>query len=141
MLDEWIAQRIEVETRKTDLQGADLSNYKLIAADLSDGNFSGADFTGAYLIRANLSGADLSGANLTHAVISEANLSGATFSGADLSDAYLCGADLSHAVNLTCDQIELARIDRDTKLPGNIKIAWVSNDAYECEEHAGKNSR
>ncbi|MBI5428579.1 MAG: hypothetical protein HZA02_09940 [Nitrospinae bacterium] len=71
MLDEWIAQRIEVETRKTDLQGA----------------------------------------------------------------------DLSHAVNLTCGQIELARIDRDTKLPGNIKIAWVSDDAYECEEHAGKNSR
>lgn len=141
MLEEWIAQRIEVETRKEDLQGADLCNYKLIAADLSGGDFSGADFTGAYLIRANLSGANLAGANLTQAVISEANLSGAIFSGADLSDAYLCGADLSDAVNLTCGQIELARIDRNTKLPDNIKIAWISDTAYECEEHAGKNSR
>ena len=72
---EWL--RSEIEGKRANLSGADLSGADLRSADLSGANLSGAD-----LRRADLSGANLSGADLRRADLSGANLSGANLSGA-----------------------------------------------------------
>jgi len=43
------------------------------------------------------------------------------------------GADLSGAKNLTCEQIQSATIDKETKLPNYIKVTWADDDTYTCE--------
>ncbi|NIQ03236.1 MAG: pentapeptide repeat-containing protein [Nitrospinaceae bacterium] len=134
MFPEWIEIRNKIVADKFDLSGRDLSEAKLMRADLSEAHLSGTDLTKAYLICANLKGADLREANLTGAVLSEANLSGADLTDAELEDAYLCGTDLRGAINLTCDQIELAFIDRDTIFPDYIQVSWDSQGYYECRE-------
>jgi hypothetical protein len=132
MLAEWIGVRKDLEGRKQQLSGEDLSNLKLMEAELDNAKLTEADLSTSYLIRADLSGADLSGADLSSAVLAEANLTGANFSEAELMDTWLNGADLSGAVNLTCDQIEEANIDQDTKLPDYIKITWNDNGTFDC---------
>jgi|TARA_B100001964_G_scaffold164920_1_gene181085 uncharacterized protein YjbI with pentapeptide repeats len=134
MLPEWILFRKKIEDSKHDLQGACLGYAKLMGADLVGADLRGADLSTAYLIRANLSGANLSGADLNGAVISEANLRGADLGDADLEDAYLNGADLTDVSNLTCDQVELANFDEDTRFPGYIQIAWTSRKNCTCSE-------
>lgn len=74
-------------------------------ADLRKTNLRGADLRGACLIAANLRGADLSGADLI---------------GADLRDADLSGANLTNSIFLTQAQINTAKGDSHTKLPGMI---------------------
>lgn len=138
MLEDWRTQRREAESNKHHLQDADLSAAKLLCADLSGANLSGADLSDAYLIRADLSGANLAGADLSRAVASEADFSGANLAETGFAGAYLCGTDLRGAVGLTCEQLELARIDKDTRLPDHIQIVWLSDDTYECSECAGK---
>ena len=135
MLPEWIEFKNEVEASKDKLSGADLSNRKLMQAKLENAQLQGADLSYAYLIRANLSGADLSDADFTGAVLSEADLSGANLENTEFEDAYLNGADLSGATSLTCGQIELAYMDKDTRLPDNIRIQWISDDQFECCEN------
>ncbi|MEE9258791.1 MAG: pentapeptide repeat-containing protein [Nitrospinaceae bacterium] len=132
MLPEWFELRKKVETSKSGLHGADLSYAKLMHADLSDANLKQADLSDAYLMRANLAGADLREADLSRAIISEADLKGADLEGAELCDAYLNGADLSGVRNLTCDQLELANFDRETKFPENIIITWDADGGWEC---------
>ncbi len=99
-------------------------------ADFSDANLAEADLTSAYLIKSNLSGANLSEADLTDVVLAEATLKGADFRDAELMGAWLNGADLTGAVNLTADQIEDANIDRDTRLPEYLKLAWNDDGSY-----------
>jgi uncharacterized protein YjbI with pentapeptide repeats len=84
--------------RNKNLRGADLMGARLRKADLR-----GADLRGAYLIAADLSGADLRLADLI---------------GADLRDANLAGADLTGAFFLTQPQLNAARGDAATSLPG-----------------------
>lgn len=132
MLEEWIERLEKVEARKHDLQGADLSYYKLMKARLQGANLADADLSFAYLMRADLTGADLSGVDFTSAVLSEAILKGANLENADFTETYLCGVDLSETRNLTCEQLELAYLDRETRLPGNIQITWLSDSAFEC---------
>ena len=67
-------------------------------------------------------------------VLAEANLQGANFDQAELMDAWLNGADLTGAVNLTCDQVELANLDRQTRLPAHLKITWTSENQFSCSE-------
>ncbi len=134
MLEEWLLYREKIQNSKDSLVGADLSTAKLMRIDLSNGNLSQADLSCAYLIRSNLSGANLQNADLSEAVLSESNLTGADLEGAELTDAYLNGADLSGAKNLTCDQVEFAIIDRDTKFPDYLKIVWDADGNFECEE-------
>ena len=134
MLEEWLLYREKIQNSKHDLVGADLSTAKLMRIDLSNGNLSQADLSCAYLIRSNLSGANLQNADLSEAVLSESNLTGADLEGAELTDAYLNGADLSGAKNLTCDQVEFAIIDKDTKFPDYLKIVWDADGNFECEE-------
>ena len=112
MLPEWILFRKKIEGSKHDLQGARLGYAKLMEADLAGADLRGADLSTAYLIRANLSGADLDDA--------------------DLEDAYLSGADLTDVSNLTCDQIELANFDEDTRFPDYIQITWTSEKNCTC---------
>lgn len=134
MLEDWIAVLKKVEAEKDDLQGADLSYHKLMKARLQEARLSGADLSYAYLIRADLTGADLSDVDFTGAVLSEATLNGANLENADFTETYLCGVDLSQTLNLTCDQLELAYLDRETRLPGYIQINWLSDSAFECQD-------
>ncbi len=122
----------KVETNKADSAGIDLCNAKLMRADLSKGDFRGADFSSAYLLRTNFQGAKLCDVDFTGAIMSEANLSNTDLEGAEFTDAYLCGTDFSGAINLTCDQIDLATLDKDTRLPDYIKIEWTSDTTWEC---------
>ncbi|MFF9011578.1 pentapeptide repeat-containing protein [Streptomyces sp. NPDC014870] len=78
----------------------------------------GADLIGARLRGAKLRGADLRGALLIAADLSGADLSLADVIGADLRDADLSGADLTDALFLTQPQLNSARGDATTRLPG-----------------------
>ncbi|MFF8990759.1 pentapeptide repeat-containing protein [Streptomyces sp. NPDC014983] len=84
-----------------DRRGADLMGARLRGADLR-----GATLRGAYLIAADLTGADLRDADLI---------------GADLRDADLSDADLTGAFFLTQPQVDAARGNAGTKLPGALR--------------------
>ena len=111
-----------------------MCNAKLMQAKLKGACLEDADLTAAYLIKADLSGANLSGADLTQAILSEANLSGADLGEAELTDTFLNGANLKDALNLTCDQIDLANFDKETIFPDYISIKWSSDGFCECLE-------
>ncbi|KMP10965.1 hypothetical protein UR09_04720 [Candidatus Nitromaritima sp. SCGC AAA799-A02] len=134
MLPEWILLKKQIEESKPDLQGADLGYAKLMEIDLAEADLTDADLSAAYLIRANLGKANLTDADLSGAVVSEANLKGADLKGANLEDTYLHGADLTGAANLTCDQIELAHFDKETRFPDYIQIIWTSEKHCTCNE-------
>ena len=134
MLEDWILRKKEIEDSKNSLQGADLCNAKLMQAKLNGASLEDADLTAAYLIKADLSGANLSRADLTQAVLIEADLSGVDFEGTELTDTFLNGANLKDALNLTCDQLDLANYDKDTIFPDYIKIKWSRDGYCECFE-------
>ena len=134
MLEDWILRKKEIEDSKNNLQGADLCNAKLMQAKLNGASLEDADLTAAYLIKADLSEANLSRADLTQAVLSEANLSGADFEDTELTDTFLNGANLKGALNLTCDQLDLANYDKDTIFPDYINIKWSPDGHCECFE-------
>jgi uncharacterized protein YjbI with pentapeptide repeats len=118
------------------LSGAFLYRTSFFNANLSDANLSGAflyraalyeNLSGAHLTDANLDGAhltdtNLDGANLTDANLTDVNLSGADLSGASFSWADLSGSDLSGALNLSQQQVEVARGNEETKLPDHLKL-------------------
>jgi len=134
MLEDWILRKKEIEDSKNNLRGADLCNAKLMQAKLNGASLEDADLTAAYLIKADLSGANLSRADLTQAVLSEADLSGVDFEGTELTDTFLNGANLKDALNLTCDQLDLANYDKDTIFPDYINIKWSPDGYCECFE-------
>ena len=137
MLPEWRLFIKEVEGKKENLQGADLGNKKLMGVNLAGADLTDADLSISYLIKADLSKANLTNADLTGAVISEANLKGANLEGAELDDAFLHGADLTDVVNLTCNQIDLAYFDNETKFPEYIQINRSSDKTFTCCEQEG----
>jgi uncharacterized protein YjbI with pentapeptide repeats len=77
----------------------------LVGRDLRARALCGADLRGALVIAADLRGRDLAGVDLL---------------GADLRDARLEGADLTGALFLTQAQVNAARGDAHTTLPGHI---------------------
>ncbi len=88
--------------REVDLSGADLREVYLNEADLSGANLSGANLQGAslikaYLIKANLQSANLQSAYFTGAYLTKANLSEADLTGTYLNGAQLTGANLTGA--------------------------------------------
>lgn len=105
----------------------------LQSANLTRVNLTGASLMQADLRRALLCEADLSGANLCYAKLSSANLSKADLFGADLFGANLSRADLSLAENLTCEQIQSAKIDQKTKFLDYIKVTWTDYNTPTCE--------
>jgi uncharacterized protein YjbI with pentapeptide repeats len=85
----------------------------------------GPELRGADLIGKNLDGADLRraslrGAGLIGATLRGADLRGADLTGADLRGADLAGARLGTAIFLTQAQVELAKGDAATGLPGSL---------------------
>ena len=141
-----------------DLTSAELQSANLTAADLTGANLSSdtlrnqelrhvsenpiikkldkwvhsfripADLRGAVLVGARLAGTNLQGACLTGA-----DLTGADVTGASLGGAQLEGAVLRNVEGLTQRQIDSARGDEYTELPGNLEIpaSWqtASTDA------------
>lgn len=92
---------------RANLNGANLSIYKLekvnlsraslIRANLSNVNLSNANLSHAYLAKANLSHSSLRAANLYHADLSEADLTEAYLVAANLTRAYLLDTNLENA--------------------------------------------
>ena len=134
MLPEWRIFIKEIEAKKPNLQGIDLGNKKLMGVNLEGADLTDSDLSIAYLIRANLSETNLTNADLSGAVLSEANLKGANLNGTELDDAYLHGADLTSVSNLTCDQLELANFDKETRFPDYIQMNWSSGESFDCCE-------
>ena len=134
MLPEWRLFIKEIEGKKENLQGVDLGNRKLMGANLAGADLTDADLSISYLIKADLSTANLTNADMTGAVMSEANLRDANLDGAELEDAFLHGADLTGVKNLTCEQLDLANFDNETKFPEYIKIDWSEGQSFTCCE-------
>jgi uncharacterized protein YjbI with pentapeptide repeats len=119
------------------LIGADLSGINLFrtnlrratlfSADLSGANLSGADLSEATLFGADLSGADLSSANLSGASLFNTDLSGADLTFADLSNADLKNADLSGA-DLSGADLSGASLF-DTNLTGAVMLGVILSGA------------
>jgi uncharacterized protein YjbI with pentapeptide repeats len=96
-----VSERARAGLPGRNARGADLIGVRLRGADLR-----GANLRGAYLIGADLRGADLRTADLI---------------GADLRGADLRGADLTAALFVTQAQLESARGDARTRLPGSLR--------------------
>jgi uncharacterized protein YjbI with pentapeptide repeats len=92
--------RAEFRGERKELRGADLIGANLAGADLG-----GSSLRGAYLIGADLSHADLRRADLT---------------GADLRGANIKGADLTGSLFLVQSQVDGAKGDGETMLPGSL---------------------
>jgi len=100
---------------------------ELARAGLQGPDHAGADLAGARLRGADLTGASLRGATLIGADLSAAKLRLADLTGADLRDADLSGADLAQSLFLTQSQLDAARGDAATRLPGLLRRppAWL----------------
>jgi hypothetical protein len=100
------------ERARAGLPGRDHRGADLIGARLRKADLRGADLRGSYLLGADLRGADLRAADLV---------------GADLRGADLRGADLTGALFLTQAQLEAARGDATTRLPGHLRrpLHWA----------------
>jgi hypothetical protein len=100
---------------------------ELARAGLQGPDHAGADLAGARLRGADLTGASLRGATLIGADLAAASLRLADLTGADLRDADLSGADLAQSLFLTQSQLDAARGDADTRLPGLLRRprAWL----------------
>jgi uncharacterized protein YjbI with pentapeptide repeats len=103
------------DLRHTRVPGADLSDLRLIRADLSsadlhDAHLEGADLRGANLRDADLTGADLHGADLREADLGEAALTGVGLFETDLTGARLNGASLIKA-NLFDSDLSQAKLN------------------------------
>jgi uncharacterized protein YjbI with pentapeptide repeats len=110
------------------LIGLNLVNSNLYHADLRETNLSHTSLMQSFLGNVNFGNANLRGANLEGA-----NLTAAHFENTNLRKANLKGANLDRVSNLTCDQIESAVIDKNTRLPDYITLTGSLESAYECK--------
>ena len=88
----------EIDLRKANLSGVNLTGVDLRSADLSEANLTEVDLRVARLNNANLSGACLNNANLSGARLNNANLNGAVLTNINLNGARLNNANLNGAV-------------------------------------------
>ena len=116
-----------------DLSGANLSGIHLhdqgFEASLRNANLSHTNFMGAKIGFTNFSNANLNNANL-----SQTDLKGANFTNANLNKTNLKGANLNKAINVTCDQVMSAVIDRNTRLPDYIYLVESSLSIQKCKK-------
>lgn len=99
--------------------GHSLVNMAFFRIDLRSIDFSGKDLAGADLSCAILDGANFKSANLAGANLIGVRLTG-DLGGANLREAELGFADLQMALNVTAEQLSVARLTRATKLPAHI---------------------
>ena len=112
--------RVDVDAHRHRVNGLLLAASELARAEVGRKR---KDHRGADLIGATLRGADLRGASLRGALLIGADLRGADLRvadviGADLRDADLRGADLAGCLFLTQSQVDAAKGDAATTLPG-----------------------
>ena len=86
---------------------------------------------GVFLRRADFSGANMAGADLRGADAQHARFVGVNLRDASLDRADLRGADLTGARNLTVEQLRMAILDADTKLPAYIDPSLLNSVAAE----------
>ena len=120
----------EADLWGADLRGALLPRAHLNGAFLASAHLEGANLVGAHLEEAflrevHLRGTLLTGTHLERAILWAAHLEQATLwgshlDGADLWGANLQGANLAHATGLTTEQIAVALIDEETRLPKGV---------------------
>lgn len=111
-------------------ENAYLTHSRLDWSSLNGAHLEGAllfnsHFEKAFLVGANLEGADLEevhfeGARLIDANFKNSKLTGTHFDNAQLLDAHFEGVDMSTATGLTQEQINLAIVDEQTRLPNGI---------------------
>ncbi len=121
----------EADLRKADFRDAKLAGTNFRYANLREADLRYADLTGAKLTEAKLEGANLRDAIMTEVQIREAKLAGANFTranlqkadftGSDLSGADFSGANLIGVIGLTQEQIDVAIVDKETKLPSGLR--------------------
>ncbi len=102
-----------------------MTEARLQYADLSQANLNKTKLSFANLSETNLNDANLSEANLKETYLSYATLNRTDLTFARLDEANLSGADLRESINLTCEQVESARIDKKTKFPDYLQITWT----------------
>tara|TARA_B100000686_G_C16785644_1_gene975053 strand:+ start:2348 stop:2869 length:522 start_codon:yes stop_codon:yes gene_type:complete len=119
---------------KTNLRGASLVGLNLKGANLEDAYLYGAYLKKADLQRANFSGANLRGANLRWADLRYSIFKGANLTKVDVMKSDLRGANLEETINLSCEQISSAIIDRETLLPSYLEVTWHGRDIFECRK-------
>jgi uncharacterized protein YjbI with pentapeptide repeats/uncharacterized RDD family membrane protein YckC len=96
--DDWIADLSQARMIQANLAEANLSRVLMIRTDLSRATLNKANLSNARLTGANLSSAQLEGAILAGAVLENASLTGADLSNAQLKDADLFAARLGRVI-------------------------------------------
>jgi hypothetical protein len=122
----------KINLKKANLQNIDLSDLNFSNTDFSDADLSDAILSETKLINAVLVGTTLKGAmisdntDLTGADLSSADLRGASLSGVKVTelkfeDTDFRGTDLHEINELKYEQLTVALVDTDTKLPEYLK--------------------
>ncbi|CBN54403.1 MULTISPECIES: pentapeptide repeat-containing protein [Kamptonema] len=111
----------------------DLTNIKLMGADLQGANLSSVRFSGSDLRDANLSGAKLQGVNLESTNLSRANLRQVNLSDAKLNSANLTTADLTEA-DLRQVSLNYAKLGGADLISADLRAANLS-----CADLSGAN--
>ena len=78
------------------------------------------DFMGHNFKKSRLNGCDFSSALLIAANLEECDLTGCNFLGADMRDTNIQNADLSESIFLTQGQINAAKGNLNTRIPGHL---------------------
>ena len=137
----------EVDGKRADLSGANLSKMDLSRINLRQANLNEANlyrtnlsnanlkwviFQDADLSWANLSKADLRWASLNGADLNKADLEGADLSGADLRGADLNGANLKNIKNLPLPDLYILKYQKD-----KIRAFKIVNQNFESIFYSG----
>ncbi|MFC5827491.1 pentapeptide repeat-containing protein [Nonomuraea insulae] len=113
-----VLEKLDVAAHRAEVNELLLRTSELARAGLKGREHRSADLIGARLRGAGLRGANLRGAYLIGADLRDADLRDADVIGADLRGADLSGADLTGAIFLTQAQVNAAKGDTATRLPG-----------------------
>ena len=118
----------EAQLQKIDLSNANMEKTKLQFSNLTGANLQNANLKKAKFQEANLQSANLKNANLSEAGMLESNLQYADLGNTNLKGAQfnedvlfnqtnLKGANLKGTTGISSSQIDLAIIDKETRLP------------------------
>lgn len=124
--------KLDISAHRETVNHLLLKTSKLVRNDCVQDNKNDMmrkDFIGANLQGANLRGMNLRGTLLIASNLKKADLRKVDFIGADLRDADLSGADLTGCIFLTQAQVNSAKGNIDTKIPGYLKVPehWLNH--------------